>query len=88
MTLKDLESKYGSSVLTFSHYYKYTFWFSVEGLYKGKPAKLLAGQTYDPDDIYRAEVSNNEKQELGPIKGRWDVLSMTQGKKTIFEWGI
>ena len=59
MERKEFIEKYGDVEVTFSHYYKYTFTYATE-LQDG--SKLSVGFGGHHDDIYHAEVSNNDKQ--------------------------
>lgn len=70
MERKEFIKKYGEVEVTFSHYYKYTFTFTGV-LENGSIISVDIGG--NADDIYREEVSNDEKQvvsHLEPYAGR------------------
>lgn len=62
MNREEMLQKYGDAIVTFSSYYKYTF-FYAGGLLDG--GRILVGVGGDSDLIYRFNVANNEST---PIK--------------------
>ena len=69
MTRKEFYEKYGSVMVKFSSYYKYTFTYEAT-LPNGK--RLTCGFGGDADDIYRHEVSANHEVSvisLQPYEG-------------------
>lgn len=64
MTKEEFIDKWGDTVVTFSHYYKYTFWYKGE---LGEGVVLEVGYGGSADEIYKFELNNNESQMIGQI---------------------
>jgi len=60
MTKEDFIKQYGGNYFKFSSFYKFEFNFTGETV-EGKPVLLNMGG--DPDDVYRVEISHEEKLE-------------------------
>ncbi len=64
MTKDEFLNKYAGVLVTFSHYYKYTFTFKAV-LPDG--TRLSVGYGGNHDEIYRYELVNNEQIKIGAL---------------------
>ncbi len=63
MTREEFLEKYGKVQVTFSHYYKYTFYYTGEI----PDGKITVGYGGDSHEIYRYEVTAGEMRRIEDI---------------------